>query len=105
MVGLLKKENLTRKPKLMMKSYHIVLLLFTYSFGFFIPTIMLLTSDSKNPTPSFFSSFIIKSLAVDLLSTVLLSFFLLDRRMFGHKNGLDLICPVILCFLAVYCSD
>lgn len=81
-----------------MKAKHLVTLCFVYAFGYFAPTLQVISIVGAKPT--FLAQMVINNLAYDLIFTVLLSWLMLGRKSLSAMSG-HIYLPLVLCIVMI----
>ena len=73
---------------------------FIYSFGFMIPTILMF-SFTTTLDKTFIQTFAIRSLTYDFIFTMLLSFTLIDRKIYKLRPIREFLVQIMLCLISI----
>ena len=79
---------------------HSAILGFIYSFGFMIPTILMF-SFTTTLDKTFIQTFAIRSLTYDFIFTMLLSFTLIDRKIYKLRPIREFLVQIMLCLISI----
>jgi hypothetical protein len=98
------KQSVTKNTLLFdhLSGFHLLILGFVYTLGYMVPSLTLIIENSKSPEDGWYPNYILKSLAVDLIFTLLMSTILLKRKAI---QKLEVIWPIILSILTIVIID